>query len=340
MEKQSCYTTMESQESDICPQEDFEMILGEPGIDTLVNSAHEWTDHLPTVVDPTGELPVRNEWAGVHFFDVKVDLTGMHKKHYVYSHKLNKLFVDMGKVVPFQIKWDGQPGLCVRALMMFSVADNLKHPVRRCLTHKHVDDPSNINYQYSEHVLATENDNASYEVNETSNRHSVKVPLNSLQHGCDHILVNYKFMCKTSCTGGLNRSPTDVIFTLENMGGEVLGRQIVGVKICSCPKRDKEREEAIMADPSGKRKMKVKKEDKGQKTLEPPTKKIKQEFVEASPYSSFMITAINPQVAQHLKDHIRKWEEVKSVEWSLPGVPSTPLIEIIDNVAVLPQPYQ
>ena len=84
-----------------------------------------------------------------HSFDVKVDLTRIHKKHYVYSHKLNKLLDDMGMVVTFQMKSDGQPGLCVRALMMFSVADNLKHPVRRCLTHKHVDDPSNINYQYS-----------------------------------------------------------------------------------------------------------------------------------------------------------------------------------------------
>ncbi|KAK3923768.1 Cellular tumor antigen p53 [Frankliniella fusca] len=315
---------------------------GEPVFDHLVNTAHEWANvpvPVPgSAVDPTGELPARNEWAGIHFFDVKVDLSGLHKKYYVYSSKLNKLFVDMDKVVPFQIKWDGHPGLYVRAMMMFCVAEHLKQPVRRCLTHKHTDDPSNFNYEHSEHVLATENDNCKYEVNPNSLRHSVKVPL-SLQHGCDHTLINYKFMCKTSCTGGLNRSPTDIIFTLENEVGEVFGRQIIGVKICSCPKRDKEKEETNLAEPSGKTKIKRKKEEKPSKLMDPP-KKIKQELFESSPYSSFMVTAANPQIAQLLKEHIKKWEEVKSVEWNAERISISPLVEIIDNVAVLPQPYQ
>lgn len=72
-----------------------------------------------------------------------------------------------------------------------------------------------LGYEHLDHVLATENDNAVYQVDSSSNRHSVRVPLH-LQQGCDHALINYKFMCKTSCSGGLNRSPTDVIFTLED----------------------------------------------------------------------------------------------------------------------------
>lgn len=59
------------------------------------------------------------------------------------SHKLNKLFTDMDKVVPFQIKWDGTPGFFVRALMMFNVADAIKQPVRRCVAHRDKDNPSN-----------------------------------------------------------------------------------------------------------------------------------------------------------------------------------------------------
>lgn len=35
-----------------------------------------------------------------------------------------------------------------------------------------------------------------------------------------------------------------VIFTLENgAAGEVVGRQVVDIRICSCPKRDKTQEE-------------------------------------------------------------------------------------------------
>lgn len=71
-------------------------------------------------------------------------------------------------------------------------------------------------YQHIDHVLAMENDGAEYSVDPVSNRHSVRVQLN-LQEGCEYSIISLKFMCKTSCTGGLNRAPTEVIFTLENI---------------------------------------------------------------------------------------------------------------------------
>lgn len=42
----------------------------------------------------------------------------------------------------------------------------------------------------------------------------------------------------------MNRRPTELIFTLETESGEILGRQKLCVRVCSCPKRDKEKEEA------------------------------------------------------------------------------------------------
>lgn len=158
--------------------------------------------------------------------------------------------MDLGRIVPFQIKWDGTDGLFVRALMMFTEADNLKLPVRRCITHRDKDNPTNasefsmrcstftsitlisiplffifscvsvlffslLEYEHIEHVLASENENANYFVDCHSQRRSVVVPLH-LQQGADYALINLKFMCKTSCTGGLNRAQTDVIFTLED----------------------------------------------------------------------------------------------------------------------------
>merc|ERR1712111_48027 len=49
--------------------------------------------------------------------------------------------------------------------------------------------------------------------------------------------------CLGSDTGGINRKPVKLIFTLELGQGNVIGRQSVEVRICSCPKRDKKQEE-------------------------------------------------------------------------------------------------
>jgi hypothetical protein len=51
-------------------------------------------------------------------------------------------------------------------------------------------------------------------------------------------------MCLGSDVGGINRKPLKVIFTLEQGPGTVIGRYSVDVRICSCPKRDKQQEEA------------------------------------------------------------------------------------------------
>ena len=45
-----------------------------------------------------------------------------------------------------------------------------------------------------------------------------------------------------SCSGGLNRREVAVIFTLE-LAGNVVGRKVLPVRICTCPKRDMETDE-------------------------------------------------------------------------------------------------
>lgn len=49
-------------------------------------------------------------------------------------------------------------------------------------------------------------------------------------------------MCLSTCAGGIDRKPINVTFTLEN-DGNVLGRQIVRLKVCAAPGRDRKAEE-------------------------------------------------------------------------------------------------
>lgn len=67
-----------------------------------------------------------------------------------------------------------------------------------------------------EYVLHADHSKAVYEKDCTSGRHSIRVSLGPPQAGAEWVTVPYKFMCKSSCDGGMNRRLTEVIFTLEN----------------------------------------------------------------------------------------------------------------------------
>ena len=83
-----------------------------------------------------------------------------------------------------------------------------------------------------------------YEEDAASRRLSVVVPFSKPQAGTNYCSHLFKFMCLGSDVGGINRKPVKLVFTLEQGPGEVvLGRDVYDVRICSCPKRDKQQEE-------------------------------------------------------------------------------------------------
>ena len=51
-------------------------------------------------------------------------------------------------------------------------------------------------------------------------------------------MSSLQFMCLGSCPGGLARRPVSLVFSLETPGGQILGRQSLELRICTCPFRD------------------------------------------------------------------------------------------------------
>uniref|UniRef100_A0A1B6DHV5 p53 DNA-binding domain-containing protein n=1 Tax=Clastoptera arizonana TaxID=38151 RepID=A0A1B6DHV5_9HEMI len=204
---------------------------------------------------PTGTLPPMDEYKGPLDFELLLDGATSSKNSWVYSILLHKVFMDINKILLVQFKINSfTPGLRVRALPVYSLVDVRQKPVNRCTVHSVLDDPERLahrehnlckcnEYNWVGHVVQSTHSDARYDYDLQSGRHSVTTPLDAVQPGCDTVTVPYFFTCMTSCVSGMNRNAINLIFTLENMSGEVIGRQTLAVKICSCPKRDERREE-------------------------------------------------------------------------------------------------
>ena len=66
------------------------------------------------------------------------------------------------------------------------------------------------------HLVRCEHKLASYFEDPYTLRQSVFIPHEQPQAGAEWVTNLYQFMCFSSCVGGLNRRPIQVIFTLEH----------------------------------------------------------------------------------------------------------------------------
>ncbi|CAG9559325.1 unnamed protein product [Danaus chrysippus] len=186
--------------------------------------------------------PMRGNFAGEANFEITIDGSQTRRKKFLYSAKLNKIFVDIGVDFPLKFNWDSKyQNMFVRATVMFSDADQAQKKVEACYQHSFYSKTANTaigrnvlrsGREYGvpnvEYYGSLENPDAWYSVLVSGNP--------TLEHP-------YQFVCKNSCVSGINRRNIEIIFTLEDSCGLVIGRQSVGVRVCSCPRRDMNKEE-------------------------------------------------------------------------------------------------
>ena len=199
----------------------------------------------------TGPEPGIDQWEGPAKLRFQFEDIGKWKKRgYTYSQKLNKLYIEMGKPVGVRFSLDQSSvldlsGTVIRALPVYLETLHRGKPVSRCPVHCSPEDPSNANTDPAivKHLVRTSEPGTVYEENPRSGRLSTVVRTKEANPGCDFFTVSYQFMCLGSCMGGIGRRPICLVFTLESGAGEVLGRQVVELRICTCPLRDMQQDE-------------------------------------------------------------------------------------------------
>lgn len=203
-------------------------------------------------------VPVPTNYA----FDISVQP----EQSVVFSN--NKLFIRLGAKMTFGVSYREQmrnEPLYLRAMIVFSKPAEMHLPVKRCNNHRTGSAPSAVALAS---IIRINNPKAHYsgcEEGETfGDRLSVVMPLengNFDEDGNKTQMISCEFLCQSSCSSGINRRPTTLVFTLENANGQLLGKGTQEFKVCSCPKRDSEREilerkrksEADVPHPRGKK---------------------------------------------------------------------------------------
>ncbi|XP_014270615.1 cellular tumor antigen p53 isoform X2 [Halyomorpha halys] len=261
-------------------------------------------------------IPTKEEYPGPFNFTLTMDAGG---QKWVYSQPLQQVFIGMNKVLVLNFRTEMQLPLdeqyYIRALPVYSNNEHINIPVCRCTFHAFEDDPQSQAHHSPDkcrceefnnvgHVVRAECRDAIYCFDQHSGRHSVMTPVNRPQPGSDKIAIPYSFACKTSCPGGMQRRAIHLIFTLETSGGSVVGRRILGIKICSCPKRDKERQEKdYYADKFGDAQHKK----RPQSSDEQQSKKIKIEHLELIQVPK--TPAADGDVKREIKDFKKMFDE-------------------------------
>lgn len=171
-----------------------------------------------------------------------------------------KLFIKMGARMTIGLSYRPQvlnEDLYLRAMIIFSKPSEMSLPVKRCANHR-ITNISHNDQDIKAHIIKINDPKAIYIGDETkeiySERLSVMVPImastNFDENGKITRDIALEFHCQNSCSQGINRRPTSIVFTLERLNCELVGKSAIEFKVCSCPKRDAEREKEPKRKPN------------------------------------------------------------------------------------------
>ncbi|XP_023024880.1 cellular tumor antigen p53 [Leptinotarsa decemlineata] len=247
-------------------------------------------------------VPSNDEYDGPYEFEVDVHPT-VAKNSWVYSTTLNKVYMTMGSPFPVDFRVSHRPPnpLFIRSTPVYSAPQFAQECVYRCLNHEfsHKESDGDLKEHIRPHIIRCANQYAAYLGDKSKNeRLSVVIPFGIPQTGTESVREIFEFVCKNSCPSpGMNRRAVEIIFTLEDNQGTIYGRKTLNVRICSCPKRDKEKDEkdntANTNLPHGKK-----------RKMEKPSKKPMQTQAE-NDTKEFTLTI--PLVGRHNEQNVLKY---------------------------------
>ncbi|XP_062315517.1 tumor protein p73 isoform X2 [Osmerus eperlanus] len=198
-------------------------------------------------MSPAPAIPSNTDYPGPHTFEVTFQQSSTAKSAtWTYSPLLKKLYCQIAKTCPIQVKLSSTPphGSVIRAMPVYKKAEHVTEVVKRCPNHELGRDFNDGQVAPASHLIRVEGNNLSQYVDDAiTGRQSVMVPYESPQVGTEFTTILYNFMCNSSCVGGMNRRPILIIITLETRDGQVLGRRSFEGRICACPGRDRKADE-------------------------------------------------------------------------------------------------